>query len=76
MPKANLSGAALRKTVLIGADLRNADLSGANLSGANLSGANLAGSNLSGTNLNQDYMIVAILCNTTMPDGSVFDNSC
>ena len=56
MPKANLSGAALRKTVLIGAVLRNADLSG-----ANLSGANLAGSNLSGTNLNQDYMIGAIL---------------
>ena len=71
MPKANVSGAALRKTVLIGAGLRNADLSG-----ANLSGANLAGSNLSGTNLNQDYMIGAILCNTTMPDGSVFDNSC
>jgi len=71
LPKANVSGAALRKTVLIGAGLRNADLSG-----ANLSGANLAGSNLSGTNFNQAYMIGAILCNTTMPYGSVFDNSC
>ena len=71
LPKANLSGAALRKTVLIGAGLRNADLSG-----ANLSGANLAGSNLSGTNLNQDYMISAILYNTTMPYGSLIYTSC
>jgi uncharacterized protein YjbI with pentapeptide repeats len=39
-------------------------------------GANLAGSNLSGTNLNQDYMIGAILCNTTMPYGSLIYNSC
>ena len=69
--KANLSSATLRKTSLIGADLSNA-----NLSGANLSGANLAGANLLGASLVKVYMIGAILCNTTMPDGSVIYSGC
>ncbi len=42
------------------------DLSGADLSGANLEGANLA----------YAYMIDVILCNTTMPDGSVIYSGC
>ena len=42
------------------------DLGGADLSGANLEGANLA----------YAYMIDVILCNTTMPDGSVIYSGC
>ena len=62
-------------------DLTEADLSGtrlinANLSGANLSKANLSGANLSETFLNYAIMNGAILCNTTMPDGSVIYSGC
>ena len=67
-------------------DLRDADLSGAYLSGANLrdaylSGADLRDANLSGANLrdaklNYARMKGAILCNTTMPDGSVIYSGC
>ena len=49
----------------------NCDLIGADLKGANLSGANLIGANLDFT-----YMYGAILCNTTMPDGSVIYSGC
>ena len=42
------------------------DLTDANLSDANSKGANLFGADLRG----------AILCNTTMPDGSVNDSGC
>jgi uncharacterized protein YjbI with pentapeptide repeats len=53
------------------ANLRGADLTGANLTGANLEAANLEAANLSGT-----LMKGAILCNTTMPDGSVIYSGC
>ena len=46
---------------LRGADLRDADLEGANLRHADLEGALMKG---------------AILCNTTMPDGSVINSGC
>ena len=61
---------------LYGADLSGADLSGAILISANLSGANLGGANLDGANLYGAYMNGAILCNTTMPDGSVTYSGC
>ena len=47
-------------------DLALADLKGANLSGANLKDANLS----------YAFMKGAILCNTTMRDGSVIYSGC
>mgnify|MGYP003121719385 FL=1 len=66
---------------LSGADLSVAYLSRANLEGANLSGANLRGADLGGADLRSAvlasaYMNGAILCNTTMPDGSVIYSGC
>ena len=52
------------------------DLSGANLSGANLAYADLNGANLAGADLNYADMKGVILCNTTMPDGSVIYSGC
>ena len=46
------------------------------LSGANLEGANLMDANLSGANVTFTYMNRSILCNTTMPDGSVIYSGC
>ncbi|MDA9250029.1 pentapeptide repeat-containing protein [bacterium] len=46
------------------------------LSGADLSGADLSGANLSEAILRYTYMNGAILCNTTMPDGSVIYSGC
>ena len=46
--------------------LYKANLEGANLTGADLYKANLEGSDLSG----------AILCNTTMPDGTIDNSGC
>tara|TARA_B100000768_G_scaffold169122_1_gene174509 strand:- start:960 stop:1235 length:276 start_codon:yes stop_codon:yes gene_type:complete len=51
---------------LKGASLFYTDLRGAKLSGANLIGADLSYANMQG----------AILCNTTMPDGSVIYSGC
>ena len=68
------------------ADLSSADLSGANLEGANLSGAYLEGADLMDADLSGAYLSNAklegadlegaILCNTTMPDGSVIYSGC
>ena len=55
----------------IGCNLESAILSGADLSGADLSGANLKGADLNYANMKD-----AILCNTTMPDGSVIYSGC
>ena len=52
------------------------DLNGANLSGAGLKDANLTGANLNEANLTKAIMNGAILCNTTMPDGSVIYSGC
>jgi uncharacterized protein YjbI with pentapeptide repeats len=73
---ADLSGA-----FLVGADLGGADLSGALLRAANLNGAwlqraNLDGADLEGADLNFAKMRGAILCNTTMPIGSVIYSGC
>ena len=58
------------------AGLLRADLNGADLSGANLEGADLVGANLKDAKLNYAIMNGAILCNTTMPDGSVIYSGC
>ena len=52
------------------------NLSRANLRGADLTGANLTGANLEAANLSGTLMKGAILCNTTMPDGSVIYSGC
>jgi uncharacterized protein YjbI with pentapeptide repeats len=83
---ANLEGVNLKKAILIKVDLRSANLAGSDLEGANLWTAylwkgNLEGVNLKGANLlNADIRFVrmknTILCNTTMPDGSIIDRDC
>jgi len=50
----------------VGCDLRKATLAEEGYGFANLRGANLEGA----------YMLGAILCNTTMPDGSVIYSGC
>ena len=72
----DLSSAYLMEADLKGADLSKADLSKANLKGAYLKGADLSGANLSGASLNYAIMNSVILCNTTMPDGSVIYSGC
>ena len=64
-----------------GCDLSEANLEGANLKGANLEGADLKGANLEGADLEtakmkNAKMKGAILCNTTMPDGSILYSGC
>ena len=68
---ANLRGANLK-----GANLEGSTLMSANLIRANLKGANLEGVNLYGANLSNARMKGVILCNTTMPDGSVIYSDC
>jgi hypothetical protein len=67
----NLQGANLERADLRGANLENANLDGASLAGANLDGANLQGASMKGARMKS-----AILCNTTMPDGSVIYSGC
>jgi len=73
---ANLLGAKLRGAILVEAILASADLRNAILREANITGANLGGADLTGANLTRAYMNGAILCNTTMPDGSVIYSGC
>ena len=74
---ADLSGADLRDAYLKGAFLKGANLEGADLSGAFLMDANLSGANLNGAALSYTtYMLGAILCNTTIPDGSIIYSGC
>ena len=73
---ANLTGANLAGAFLIGANLNNADLNGASLRYANLTDANLTGANLKGAVMWYATMNGAILCNTTMPDGSENNSGC
>ena len=56
--------------------LPNTSLNSADLIGANLYKANLSGSYLEGADLNYAFMEGVILCNTTMPDGSVIYSGC
>lgn len=61
---------------LEGVDLRSANLAGANIDTSNLAGADLSGANLIRANLALAILNRAILCNTTMPDGSVNYRGC
>ena len=76
LQNANLMDANLSYFNLEIANLSGANLEEANLKGANLKGANLAGANLNEARLSYAYMKGAILCNTTMPDGSVIYSGC
>ena len=58
------------------ANLRETSLRVANLSRADLIGANLSGATLWEADLTKVIMNGAILCNTTMPDGSVIYSGC
>ena len=61
----------------VGCDLRKANLTGANLSGTDLRDAYLKGAFLSGAAVSYTtYMLGAILCNTTIPDGSIIYSGC
>ena len=71
-----LSGAFLEGATLREANLKGADLEGANLNAADLWLANLEGANLKGADLKGAKMKGVILCNTTMPDGSVIYSGC
>ena len=73
---ANLKGANLWYAKLMGADLNGANLEGANLYGADLEWANLEWANLQGANTDYATMKGAILCNTTMPDGTKDNSGC
>jgi uncharacterized protein YjbI with pentapeptide repeats len=79
----NLIGANLQQTNLSKAILERADLTGANLKGADLTGANLKGADLTKANLGGAIGISpeilkkqAILCQTTMPDGTKNSDGC
>ena len=72
----DLSGANLEGANLSGANLEGADLNGAFLNDADLSRANLSRANLSRAKLTSTIMNGGILCNTTMPDGSVIYSGC
>ena len=52
------------------------DLSGADMWWANLEDADLGGANLMGASLRKVYMNGAILCNKTMPGGSIIYSGC
>ena len=69
--KCDLSGANLG-----GTNLMDANLSGANLVSAYLAGANLAGADLESARLGRFDLRGAVLCNTTMPNGSVIYSGC
>ena len=65
-----------KKCDLTSANLKRANLSSADLRDAFLREVFLVGGDLSGANLSKAYMKGAILCNTTMPDGSVIYSGC
>ena len=77
----------LRAAKLSGANLSRANLSGSSLSGVNLNGANLFLADLRGANLrladltgasleSTQNTSEAIVCNTTMPDGTKNNSGC
>lgn len=73
---ANLGGTNLMHANLSGANLVSAYLAGANLAYADLNGANLAGADLESARLGRFDLRGAVLCNTTMPNGSVIYSGC
>ena len=79
--KCDLSGANLEAANLMAAILSDANLSGTRLAGANLAyadlnGTNLAGADLESARLGRFDLRGAVLCNTTMPNGSVIYSGC
>ena len=78
---AKLIGAQLNVADLIRTDLTSADLTGADLSNAYLDKANLTNAILLNANLGSEdndelaYLDTAIFRNTTMPDGSIRNDS-
>ena len=76
LSNAFLMDANLMDANLMGADLTRANLTEANLMDVDLRGADLRGANLRGAKLSYTIMKGAILCNTTMPDGSVIYSGC
>jgi len=75
--KADLSNVILNNTNLRNAFLYNANLSKATIRGSvNLDGANLSRANLNGTSFDADSLEAALLCETTMPDGTKSDRDC
>ncbi|MCG8362906.1 MAG: serine/threonine-protein kinase [Pseudanabaenales cyanobacterium] len=73
---ANFEEISLMNSILINANLENANLENANLKDADLAGANLKGATLRGANSEGTNLSGAILCNTTMPDGTVENQDC
>ena len=88
---ANLNRANLRAATLTEANLSNANLTGATLSNADMTGANLAGAlidhagvsdanltdaDLTGAEVVATDLTRAILCRTTMPDGTLEESGC
>ena len=76
LSEANLEDAYLGWAKLEGANLYKAYLTEANLTGANLRGADLEGADLETAKMKNAKMKGAILCNTTMPDGSILYSGC
>jgi len=78
---ANLSEANLTQSALCNANLTGACLRDTNLEEPSLDGANLTNVDLSESFINLDMANInrisgAILCNTTMPDGSIRNDHC
>jgi uncharacterized protein YjbI with pentapeptide repeats len=87
LTKRDLSGSDLREAILDGADLGGAclrdallvqtSLRGVTLKDATLCGANLSRADLSGARVLASQLECALICSTTMPDGSRGDdNNC
>jgi len=76
LTEAELQEAELVGAILAGAKLVNVNLTNAVLGGADLTGADLTGTNFRKADMNFVNMKGAILCNTTMPDGSVIYSGC
>ena len=72
----NLQGANLQGVNLQDANLQDADLRGATLWDANLQDVDLSSAVLRDARLIGAIMNGVILCNTTMPDGSVIYSGC
>ncbi|HET8807324.1 MAG TPA: pentapeptide repeat-containing protein [Methylophaga sp.] len=68
---AQLQGALMDYTHLVDANLRNANLDGAQMIFSDLSGADLTGASMEGTSVRG-----IVLCDTTMPDGSIDNSGC
>ena len=69
-------GADLSRLDLTWANLRGSKLQKANFAGARMTSVDLSGANLTDAVLSYAYLNGAQLCNTTMPDGSVFFGGC